>query len=149
GSKHEVVASTKPKRRATSKITIFYGSGTKSHKEDFEELAEPALIEMVQRYGDKISIILFGYSVLSDRLQSIRENLTLIEPNWDIEAYWSVLRPADINIAVLKETPMTQCKSELKWLEAAMFAIPSVVSGTKTHREVIEDGVTGLICDTA
>jgi glycosyltransferase involved in cell wall biosynthesis/tetratricopeptide (TPR) repeat protein len=148
GRKHELLVSTRPKP-PTARITIFYGSGTKSHKEDFEELVEPALFEMVQRYGHKIDIVLVGYTALSDRLKSIRRNLRLIEPIWDIEAYWSVLRSADINLAVLKnDTPLAQCKSEIKWLEAAMFAIPSVVSGTTTYREVVEHGVTGLICDT-
>jgi len=33
-------------------------------------------------------------------------------------------------------------------MEAAMFGIPSIVSGTSTYREVIEPGATGLICDT-
>jgi len=58
------------------------------------------------------------------------------------------LRGADINIAPLKSSPMADCKSEVKWLEAAMFGVPSVLSGTETYREVVEHGVTGLICDT-
>jgi glycosyltransferase involved in cell wall biosynthesis len=150
GCRHERVALTRPKKHASGTVTIFYGSGTKSHKEDFEELVEPALVEMVQRYGAKVRIVLCGYTVISTRLESIREAVTLVEPTWDIETYWSVLRAADINLAVLKDdTPLAQCKSEIKWLEAAMFAIPSIVSGTTTYREVIEDGVTGLICDTA
>jgi glycosyltransferase involved in cell wall biosynthesis len=149
GRVHELQASIRPEARRGDKITIFYGSGTKSHKGDFQELVEPGLVEMVRRYGDKISIVLVGYNVMSERLNSIGANLKLIEPNWDIATYWSLLRSADINIAVLKQTPMADCKSEIKWMEAAMFAVPSIVSGTATYREVIEPGITGLICDTA
>ncbi len=148
GRSHELHAFVSPQARTNDNITIFYGSGTKSHKGDFQEFVEPGLVEMVRRYGERIVIVLVGYHVLSERLNSIRANLTLIEPVWDIAAYWSLLSSSDINIAVLKESPMTHCKSEIKWMEAAMFAVPSVVSGTATYREVVEPGITGLICDT-
>lgn len=135
-------------RAAADRITIFYGSGTKSHKEDFRDLLEPALVEIVKRHGGRIRIVLVGYNVLSPGLEAIRDNLILIEPIADVEEYWALLKTADINVAVLKPDPMTDCKSEIKWLEAAMFGIPSVVSGTATYREVVDPGITGLVCDT-
>ncbi len=67
---------------------------------------------------------------MTDRLRSIEDHLLLIEPNWDVNVYWAVLSQVDIDIAVLKPSPMADCKSEIKWLEAAMFAVPSVVSDT-------------------
>ncbi len=149
GQRQEQLSASEPARRVTDRVTIFYGSGTKSHKEDFRDLVEPALVEIVRRYGSRVTIVLVGYIVLSPELESIRPNLTIIDPIWGVEDYWAILKTADINIAVLKKTPMTDCKSEIKWLEAAMFGIPSVVSGTVTHDEAIEPGVTGLICNTA
>jgi glycosyltransferase involved in cell wall biosynthesis/Tfp pilus assembly protein PilF len=148
GKLHEQLALPSPGMRKRQKVTIFYGSGTKSHKEDFQELVEPALVEMVKRYGDKITIILVGYTARSQKLDSIRSNIRFVEPIWDIAEYWSHLHKADINIAPLKTSPMADCKSEIKWLEAAMFGVPSVVSGTETYREAVEHGVTGFICDT-
>jgi glycosyltransferase involved in cell wall biosynthesis len=149
GRKHERAAMTPAAGRSDDRVTIFYGSGTRSHKEDFRDLVEPALVEMVTRYGSSVHIILAGYTVQSEALLSLGRNVTFLDAIWDIEEYWAVLRQADINLAVLKRTPMTDCKSEIKWMEAAMFGIPSVVSGTLTHQEVIEPGVTGLLCSTA
>jgi glycosyltransferase involved in cell wall biosynthesis/cytochrome c-type biogenesis protein CcmH/NrfG len=146
--KHELYASSMPEPHAKGQVVIFYGSGTKAHGEDFEQLVVPALIEMVNRYGDRIKIVLAGYVIITELLASIRDNLEILDINWEIDEYWAVLRSADINIAVLKQSHMTDCKSEIKWMEAAMLGVPSVVSNTSTYREVIEPRVTGLLCDT-
>ncbi len=146
GSRHEAFAQLSPAPRPNTRVTVFYGSGTKAHKEDFQELVEPALVELVRRHGDRVAIVLMGYITMTDRLRSIADNLTLIAPNWDLDAYWAMLNQVDINIAVLKPSLMADCKSEIKWLEAAMFAVPSVVSDTATFREVVEPGITGLLC---
>ncbi len=148
GRIHELLASKTPKSHHNDRVVIFYGSGTKAHKEDFQQLVEPALVEVVHRHGERVTIVLAGYIVLTDQLESIRDNLQIVEINWNIEEYWALLRSADINIAVIKQSLVSDCKSEIKWMEAAMFGIPSIVSGTSTHRDVIEPGVTGLICDT-
>ncbi len=148
GSTHQFLSSREPKSHRNDRVVIFYGSGTKAHKEDFQQLVEPALVEIVRRHGERVTIVLAGYIVLSPQLEAIRNNLRIVEINWDIEQYWALLQTADINIAVLKPSLMSDCKSEIKWMEAAMFGIPSVVSGTSTYREVIEPGITGLICDT-
>jgi hypothetical protein len=103
GHKHERVSAHVPTPRTRDQVSIFYGSATKSHKADFRDLVEPALVEIVRRYGKLVTIVLVGYTVLSEALESIRQNLILIETTWDIDQYWSLLREADINIAVLKQ----------------------------------------------
>ena len=148
GRCHEAAIAQLPISRSGERVTVFYGSGTKAHKEDFQELIEPALVELVRRHGDRVAIVLMGYIIMTDRLRSIEDHLLLIEPNWDVNAYWAVLSQVDINIAVLKPSTMADCKSEIKWLEAAMFAVPSVVSDTATFRTVVEPGVTGFLCRT-
>ena len=148
GSRHEAHAARVPTVRPGKRVTVFYGSGTKAHKEDFQDLVEPALVDLVRRHGDRVAIVLMGYVTMTDRLRSIASHLTLVAPNWDVDAYWAVLSQVDINIAVLRPSLMADCKSEIKWLEAAMFAVPSVASDTATFREVVEPGVTGLLCAT-
>ncbi|RYY06428.1 MAG: glycosyltransferase, partial [Alphaproteobacteria bacterium] len=148
GRCHEAAIAQLPTSRSGERVTVFYGSGTKAHKEDFQELIEPALVELVRRHGDRVAIVLMGYITMTDRLRSIEDHLLLIDPNWDANAYWAVLSQVDINIAVLKPSPMADCKSEIKWLEAAMFGIPSIVSDTATFRTVVEPGVTGFLCRT-
>ncbi len=148
GQQHEAWAVSKPHEHRPGRVTLFYGSGTKAHKEDFQELIEPALVELVRRHGDRVSIVLMGFVTVTERLRQIEANLTVVAPNWDIDGYWAMLSMVDISIAVLKPSLMANCKSEIKWMEAAMFAIPSVVSGTATYLDVVEAGVTGLVCST-
>lgn len=148
GRRHMAHANTASAHRRGERVTLFYGSGTKAHKEDFQELVEPALVELVRRHGDSVSVVLMGDIPDSDRLQSIAANVTLLAPVWDIDSYWSVLAAADINIAALKPSLMADGKSEIKWLEAAMLGIPSVVSDTATYQEVIRPGETGFLCSS-
>ena len=134
------------RRADNTPLVIFYGSGTKAHKEDFHDVLEPALAEIVRLYPGKVKIHLIGYFGEFTHLDPKNDPLTFIEPMWDFEEYCTHVARADINLSVLKETLLTNAKSEIKWMEAAMFGIPSVVSATATHCEVIEDGKTGFLC---
>ena len=137
-----------PARAADEPVTIFYGSGTRAHKEDFQQLIEPALIEIARRHGSGVAFVMVGWLPISDAFRAAASSLTVIEPIFDVHEYWSLLREADINLAVLKPSLNADCKSEIKWMEAGLFGVPSVVSRTATYAEVIEDGRTGFLCDT-
>lgn len=130
------------------RIIIFYGSGTKAHKEDFHEILEPALAAISQKHSRKIEIRLIGHFDNFKYLDTKRHNVKLLQPVWDFEEYCTLLADADINLSVLSPTILTDAKSEIKWMEAAMFGTPSVVSATRTHREKIVNRETGLLCET-
>ena len=68
------------------------------------------------------------------------ENCTIREPIWDYEKYLKELSKADINLSILEKSEITDCKSEIKWLEASIFKIPSILSPTDTYKEIINDG---------
>lgn len=134
----------------TDEITIFYGSGTKAHKDDFHNLIEPVFVDLHSKYGARVKFIVIGHITMTPELESLGSQLELLNPIWDTEDYWTVLRErADINLSVLSRTRVTDSKSEIKWLEAAMFGIPSVVSNTATHEDVIHHGTTGFLCETS
>lgn len=135
------------KNDANKPITIFYGSGTKAHKDDFHNIVEPVFCRLHEKYGENVRFLIMGHISMTDMLKSLGSSLTLMEPVTDIETYWEILRSeADINLAVLSSTEVTDTKSEIKWLEAGMFGIPSVVSATATYDEVVDHGVTGFVC---
>lgn len=129
-------------------LVVFYGSGTRAHKEDFHDILEPALAEMVKRHGSKIEIRLIGHFGEFKHLNMESDPVTLMEPVWDFEEFMSRVADADINLSVLAPSLLTDAKSEIKWMEAGMFKIPSIVSDTATHREVIEHDVTGYLAQT-
>ena len=148
GAAHrEAIASAAP-QSAGGPVRIFYGTGTLAGGEDFATLAAPALDRLLEAHGDAVELVLMGSLTLPPCLSRHAARIRRIEPVWDFGAYWSVLSRMDVSIAVLKDTVLSDCKSEIKWLEAAMFAIPSVVSASATYREVVTDGVDGLLAET-
>lgn len=128
-------------------LTLFYGSGTKAHNRDFNALVAPALIEIFEKHPD-VRLVVAGYLRLDDRFRAYAHRIRQLGFDPDVASYWEVLSGADINIAVLAINPMTDAKSEIKWLEAAMCGLPSVVTPTRTYREVLADGEDVLFAET-
>jgi glycosyltransferase involved in cell wall biosynthesis len=126
-------------------LRLFYGSGTKAHNEDFVTELAPSLVKLFAKHGDSIRLVVMGYLTLPDSLLPYAHRITRVDPIWDIEQYWNVLRTMDINLAVLTPGEVADCKSEIKWLEAAMMGVPSVVTATHTYKEVVRDTETGLL----
>ncbi|TMV83321.1 glycosyltransferase, partial [Thioclava sp. BHET1] len=141
-------ASQQAADRKDRPLVLFYGSGTKAHKEDFHDILEPALAAVVRKFPGKVEVRLIGSFDRFKHFDMARDPVQLMEPVWDFEEYCSVLAQADINLSVLSPSLLTDAKSEIKWMEAAMFGIPSVVSATATHLETIDDGRTGLLCSS-
>jgi glycosyltransferase involved in cell wall biosynthesis len=133
-------------RRERDTVTIFYGSGTKAHNSDFNDLAGPALLSVLAQY-DYVRLVIVGHLQLRPEFERFSPRISKLGFTSDLDQYWSILAACDVNIAVLTPGLMTDCKSELKWLEAAVLQVPSIVSGTATYREILEDGVDGLIAE--
>jgi glycosyltransferase involved in cell wall biosynthesis len=127
-------------------VSIFYGSGTRTHDGDFAIVA-PALVQILEKY-DRVRLTIIGYLTLPDSLTPYSDRIDRIQNLLSIESYLEFLSQADINIAPLEEGIFADCKSEIKWLEAAMLKIPSIVTATQTYLEVLEDGVDALIVRT-
>ncbi|MDA3888780.1 MAG: glycosyltransferase, partial [Allgaiera sp.] len=132
-------------RPAHAPLNLYYASGTKAHKEDFHEILEPALAEILRRHPGKVEVQLIGHFGKFTHLDPAADPVEIREPIWDFDAFCRLVARADINLSVLSRSLLTDAKSEIKWMEAAMFAVPSVVSDTATHCEVIEDGHTGIL----
>lgn len=133
-------------RPFNKEVRLFYGSGTKAHNSDFNELVGPALVRLMQS-NNAVRLVVAGHLSLDDSFAGLVDRIDRYEFLENVDQYWSILASCDINIAVLKTNIFNDCKSEIKWLEAALFQIPSVVSGTVTYREIIDVGRNGLIAD--
>ena len=144
GLAHLRAMAARPPAPPRDKLVIHYGSGTRAHKAEFSELLEPALAEVLARRPGKVEIRLIGEFPEFRHLDPAHPDLRASPPIWDFEAFCGQLAGVDINLAVLFPSLITDAKSEIKWMEAAMFAVPTVLSPTATHRAVIRDGVSGV-----
>ncbi len=125
-----------------SKVRVFYGSGTRTHDEDFA-LVSASLCTLLERYP-QLELVIVGYLTLPEVLHAFEDRIQRL-PLMEFGAYLATLRYADISIAPLEPGIFADCKSEIKWLEAASFGIPSVVSKTTTYDEFITRGKDGFI----
>jgi hypothetical protein len=129
-------ASMGPKHTGGSSVTIFYGSGTLAHGRDFHDLVEPALIRLMTE-NPEVRFMACGHVDVTALETAFPSRVALVEFLPDRDAYLKLLSGADINIAVLQANRFNDCKSEIKWLEAAAFGIPSVVSDVAVYRETL------------
>ncbi len=137
------------KEHSKGTLDIFYGSGTQAHNQDFIDLALPAIQKLLRKHKH-LRLVIVGYLKLPNSFTTeFADQLSLLPPIKSVQGYWSLLRNADINLAVLHDDEINACKSELKWFEAACYGVPSVVSATQNYRDVIRDGEDAFLAATA
>lgn len=129
-------------------VTIFYGSGTLAHNTDFIEIALPAIERVLSKYSQARFMVVGHLTLPQVFVEKFRSQLIQEPKTKTIDEYWALLGKADINLAVLEVNEINDCKSELKWFEAACFKIPSVVSATKNYLDVISEKKDGMIATT-
>ncbi len=132
------------------KLRIFYGSGTKTHDADFATIAKP--LAQVMQENAHVELVLAGHLSVPVALQGFSERIQRL-PVMKFKTFLICLQHMDIAIAPLKSGTFADCKSEIKWLEAACFAVPTVVAKTSRYQEVINEGATdkertGFIAET-
>ena len=130
------------KKSGNAALYLFYGSGTTTHDKDFSLIA-PALLNILDAYP-QCRLLLAGYLKLDASWQALAERIQRI-PAMSYESYLQVLAEADISLAPLEPGVFADCKSEIKWIEAAARGVVSVVTPTRTFRQAIDHGVTGML----
>lgn len=128
-------------------VRLFYGSATKAHKQVFYDLLAPALARVLAQRAD-VMVEFVGYFKLPEELLPFEERIIVREPLGSYAEFLRALQSADISLSVLEDNPFTDCKSEIKWLEAAVFGIPSVVTPTAAYRALAEtsgEGTPGFL----
>jgi len=146
--------------RDPKKVVIGY-AGSITHDMDLA-LVIPALNEILKEYPD-VEFQMLGamheetFRMFCEKLPDAREGqvkMRLGTPAWD--GYPRLLSDMawDIGIAPLLADDFTKCKSHIKWMEYAMYKIPTVVSGGFPYSEPIQgtqtvvDGKTGIVVNS-
>lgn len=126
------------------KIYIGYFSGSKTHDQDFK-LVEEALLDVMERFP-QVYVKLVG--VLSDGMMKRMANRIEKLPFMEWQKLPSVIAGIDINLMPLEDSIFHCCKSENKWMEAALVKVPSVMSRNKEMEYVVDNGKTAWLCST-
>lgn len=134
-------------RRDDDKIRIFFGSGTLAHKGEFYDVVAPAIARIMAK-RPQVELHLVGAFVVPTALARFASRIKVEPAGMAYGAYVDLVREADINIAVMEDSVAVDCKSELKWFEAGIFGIPSVVSPSRNYVDVLADGKDVLFART-
>lgn len=146
----------KPAKKNKDKIVIGY-TGSYSHDEDLK-MCFPAIAKIMDKYPNVYfeSIGAVGnenlklYSCFSE---DAKTRCDILPSTWTFREYPKHLAtmPWDIGIAPLVDTGFTRSKSHIKWMEYAMYKIPTIASRVYPYyvpafgRDTIKHDETGLV----
>lgn len=129
-----------------NKVWIGYFSGSLTHNKDFE-IVHPALMRIMEE-NSNVGLILVGELEASDMLMKFKDRIVK-RPAVDWRKLPELISEADINLAPLEDTLFNECKSEIKWSEAALVKVPTIASRIGAFEKMIENNVTGVLCDNS
>ncbi len=137
----EIVENTQ--EREGDDIRLGYFSGTMGHNRDFATITE-ALIQILEKYP-QVKLFLVGPLETENRLNQFRDRIVQL-PMVSREKHYHNIAQVDINLAPLElGDAFCEAKSELKFFEAGIVAVPTVAVANRTFLEAITDGMDGFV----
>jgi len=125
---------------------ITYLSGTKTHERDFLEAAE-ALQAILKKYKD-VYLKVVGPLEIPNILNAVSHKIRRI-PFMRWENLLVEASTAYINIAPFDpKSWFCQSKSNLKYIEAGLCAVPTIASPIGSFTQSIESGINGYIAES-
>lgn len=125
-------------------FVIGYFSGSPTHVKDFD-LVESELVRFLEKYND-VRLRVVGYMKFSSSMKRLIEKgkVEVIAPVGYLKLQ-KLIAEVDVNIAPLVINDFTNCKSELKFFEAAIVETTTIASPTYTFKKAIKDGENGFL----
>jgi glycosyltransferase involved in cell wall biosynthesis len=124
------------------RIHIGYFSGSPSHARDFAIVA-PAIGRLLAR-DPRVVLRITGFLDPDQELMRYRDRIEFY-PLQDFMNLQRLIAEVEINIAPLQDNTFTNCKSELKFFEAAICGTLTLATPTFSLRNSIVHGKTGFL----
>lgn len=132
-------------KKDPEKVILGYFSGTNTHNMDFDAISS-SIISLMGKYNN-LYIYLAGTIEIGTQFDKFQDRINRFKfVDW--RKLPNLVASIDINIMPLEDTLFHKCKSENKWMEAALLKIPTVASYNDELASVIENGKTGFLCKT-
>jgi hypothetical protein len=124
------------------KIHLGYFSGSPSHKLDYAIIV-PA-IEALLAKEPRIELMIVGYIEAGPALSKFGDRVQR-QPFHDYVNLQRLISSVEFNLMPLQSNVFTNCKSELKYFEAAVVGAMSIASPSYTYAGAIRDGENGYL----
>jgi glycosyltransferase involved in cell wall biosynthesis len=125
-----------------AQIHVGYFSGTPTHNRDFA-VAQAALVRLLDRDPRPV-VRVVGFLEPEGELLRHRDRLE-VHSLQDFLNLQRLTGEVEVNVVPLQDNLFTNCKSELKYFEAAVCGTLTVASPTFAFRNAITDGQTGFL----
>ncbi len=129
----------------TDKIHVGYFSGTPTHNHDFS-MAANALAELMEQ-DERINLLVVGFLDFKGELSHFDDRIQ-VYPLHDFVNLQRLMSLVEINMVPLLDNGFTNCKSELKYFEAAAVGTLSVATPIHTYANAIHDGRNGWLSNS-
>lgn len=129
-------------------VRMGYASGSATHQKDFAEIA-PVIAQLLEHH-EELRFVVVGHLKMDEfpLLQQYHNRIEVRPIVAHMELFKEYFR-FDINLAPLQSgNTFCECKSQLKYHEAALVEVPTVASATQPFIDAIEHGETGFIART-
>ena len=141
----EKCAKQKAELKNQKPFTIGYFSGTPSHINDFKMIYQE-MMQLLNDYPDMLLVVV-GFMEFPDAMQPlIQKGRVVFKPLVDFLELQRLIAEVDVSIVPLVENTFTNCKSELKFFEAAIVDTITIATPNYTYAHAIEDQKTGFLC---
>jgi glycosyltransferase involved in cell wall biosynthesis len=124
------------------KICLGYFSGSPSHNLDYAIIV--SALEQVMENNENIELMVVGYIEPGSSLKRFGARIRR-QPFHDYVNLQGMLSRVEFNLMPLQSNTFTNCKSELKYFEAAIAGTVSIASPSYTYAAAIENGKNGYI----
>lgn len=131
------------KLRDDERVVLGYFSGSKTHDGDFALISD-VLLELMKKYENLYLKI--GGCLQLDKCFDEFSNRIIKFDFVDWRKLPALIQTVDINLMPLENTFFHACKSENKWMEAALVRVPTIASYNDELALVIQDGNNGYLC---
>lgn len=131
------------KQRNKNKIVLGYFSGSKTHDADFHKIKD-IILDLMDK-NEKVHLLIGGQIELPPEFNMVYERIERFD-FIDWRKLPALIAKADINLMPLEDTFFHACKSENKWMEAALVQVPTIASWNSELELAIADGVDGELC---
>ncbi len=127
-------------------VTLGYFAGTRTHDADLASIGEALAEVMAAR--PQARLLLVGEVSVPGVLSPFAARVEHLPAVPWVELP-PLLRRADVHLVPLTDTLFTACKSELKWVEAALVGRPVVAAGVGPYRDCVRHGENGWLATDA
>lgn len=126
----------------TNEVTLGFFSGSSTHDNDFL-IIEEAVIKILEKHRH-VKFLICGKIKFSQRFYEFEKRFEYL-PFMPYSEFIEIHRKVDILLVPMHSSKFNHGKSELKFIEAGAFCVPTIASSTYSYDKAIDHLKNGII----